>query len=205
MAEDKAVGQQRSVRPRPNACEGPSSTYEGQPGPELSLDSVYRDHADFVWRCLKRFGVADSELEDRMHDVFMVVQRRLPEFDGRAAMTSWLYGIARGVAANDRRSRRRARLHLEQIGASERLRVELDQRSPDDEMLHRRALDMIADFLPGLETHLREAFVLVDLEGLKPRDAALALKLTPEEIHSRLRTARRRFAGFIRGQRGTDA
>ena len=70
-----------------------------------ALAEVYRAHVGFVWRVLRRLGVEDAALEDVVHDVFLVVHRRLADFEGRSAVTTWLYGIARRVAADYRRRR----------------------------------------------------------------------------------------------------
>ncbi|HSD87703.1 MAG TPA: sigma-70 family RNA polymerase sigma factor, partial [Kofleriaceae bacterium] len=68
-----------------------------------SFDEVYAAHFAFVWRVLRTFGVPDAALEDAAQDVFVVVHRRLPEFEGRAAITTWLFAIARRVAGAHRR------------------------------------------------------------------------------------------------------
>ena len=54
----------------------------------FELSDIYREHADFVWRAVRRFGVAEESAEDVLHEVFLVLQRRLHEYDGRASMTS---------------------------------------------------------------------------------------------------------------------
>ena len=72
-----------------------------------SFDEVYAAHFGFVWRVLRTFGVPAASLEDAAQDVFVVVHRRLPEFEGRAAITTWLFAIVLGVARNHRRSQRR--------------------------------------------------------------------------------------------------
>ena len=68
-----------------------------------TFDDVYDAHFTFVWRVLRTFGVRDEALEDAAQDVFVVVHRRLPEFEGRAAITTWLFEIARRVAGTHRR------------------------------------------------------------------------------------------------------
>ena len=68
-----------------------------------TFDEVYAEHVAFVWRTLRTFGVAESQIEDAVQDVFVVVHRRLPEWEARAAMTTWLFAIARRVASTHRR------------------------------------------------------------------------------------------------------
>src|ERR1041384_5180517 len=70
-----------------------------------AFDEVYAAHVGFVWRVLRTFGVPDAQIEDAVQDVFVVVHRRLAEWEGRAAITTWLFAIARRVASTHRRRR----------------------------------------------------------------------------------------------------
>ena len=61
----------------------------------LSFHQLYEAHFQYIWRCLRALGVSEQALDDAVHDVFLVVQRRLPDFDGsEARVTTWLYEIA---------------------------------------------------------------------------------------------------------------
>ena len=69
----------------------------------MDFRKIYDEHVAFVWRSLRRLGVAESSLKDAVQDVFVVVHRRLGEWQGRAAVTTWLFAIARRVASGYRR------------------------------------------------------------------------------------------------------
>ncbi|HTU57497.1 MAG TPA: sigma-70 family RNA polymerase sigma factor, partial [Polyangiales bacterium] len=66
----------------------------------LEFDAVYEEHFDFVWRNLRRLGVREGELRDAAQDAFLVVHRRLAQFDGVGSVRAWLYSIVRRVAAD---------------------------------------------------------------------------------------------------------
>jgi RNA polymerase sigma-70 factor (ECF subfamily) len=123
-----------------------------------------------------------------LHDVFMVVHRRLDEYDGRAAMTTWLYNVARGVVSNDRRGRTR-----------EARRVQLVQPEPapapdPEEALGRsEAARFVEGFLAGLDAPKREMFELVDVDGLTVPAAARICNTNLNTAYSRLRAARNEF------------
>lgn len=161
-----------------------------EPAP-FSLGELYRAHASFVWRTLRRFGIADEALEDVVHDVFMIARRRLHEFDGESAPTTWLFVIARNVAANHRRARTRAdkRRALAPVG-----KPPLD---PEEALVRARAIAFIGEFLAELPAEQREVFELVDIEGLRGPEAAELLALNLNVLYSRLRLARRRLEAFI--------
>lgn len=161
------------------------------PAAPLTVADVYRTHADFVWRVVQRLGVPEAEAEDVVHEVFLVVQRRLPEFDGRGAISSWLYAIGRGVAANYRRGHTRAARRLEQVAPP------APPRSPEDDAAAREAAGVIEHFLAGLDPETREVFALVDIEGMTCPEVARALDLDPNRVLARLKTARRRFNALV--------
>jgi RNA polymerase sigma-70 factor, ECF subfamily len=71
--------------------------------------ALYRDQKRFVRRALMRFGLRDPQLDDAVQDVFLVAHRRLGCLRGDVDPRAWLFGIARRVASDGRRSRRRHR------------------------------------------------------------------------------------------------
>lgn len=152
------------------------------PTEPLHVGEVYRAHADLVWRAVQRLGVPAAEAEDLVHEVFLVVQRRLPEFDGRA-LTSWLHAICRGVAANYRRGRSRATrraLHLEPPPPAP---------SPEESARDREAAALVDSFLAELDDDTRAVFELADIEGLSGPEIARALDLELARVYARLKTA----------------
>src|SRR5690242_10575918 len=58
------------------------------------FQSLYRMHADFVWRSLRRLGVPESSVDDLTQEVFLIAFRELPRFEQRSRLTTWLYAIA---------------------------------------------------------------------------------------------------------------
>src|SRR5688500_18254696 len=91
----------------------------GPPAP--AFDTIYRDHVRFVWRCVRRLGVVEAEVEDVCQRVFEIVHRQLPEFRGDARITTWLFGIVRRVVSDHRRSayERRGNLHETEVDVAE--------------------------------------------------------------------------------------
>ena len=72
-----------------------------------TFDEVYGEHARFVWRVLRGMGIREAGIDDAVQDVFIVVHRRLREFDGKHALSTWLFAIAYRVACDHRRKHRR--------------------------------------------------------------------------------------------------
>ncbi len=158
------------------------------------LADLYRDHADFVWRSLLRLGIAEAFAEDVSHEVFLVVRRRLRDYDGRAPIKAWIYGITRGVAANRRRADARAERRLRIVEAPPA------PPTPEQAVERAQAAELVAAFLQTLPDAQREVFELVDIEGLRGPEVADVLGENLNSVYSRLRLARDRFRRFVADQ-----
>src|SRR5262249_23116742 len=80
--------------------------------PAAQVEEIFRTHADFVWRSLRRQGVPDADIEDAVQEVFLVVYKRLGDYVEQGAVRAWLFTISRQVANHHRRSfARRERKH----------------------------------------------------------------------------------------------
>ena len=62
-------------------------------GAALDFDAVYEDLVEFVWRTVRRMGVRAADADDVVQDVFVIVHRRLAEFEGRAQLKTWVFKI----------------------------------------------------------------------------------------------------------------
>lgn len=160
----------------------------GEPAPRPSFAALYEEHFEFVWRNLRRLGVAAASLDDAAQDVFLVVHRRLPEFLGRSSIRTWLFGILRRVAHDHRRSQSRRGSH-EQIPAG----VVDGARGPLEETERAEAVRLLDALLGKLDEDKRMVFVLAELEQMTAPEIAEALELNLNTVYSRLRAARRAF------------
>lgn len=146
---------------------------------------VYREHVRFTWRIVQRMGIPKESVADVVQDVFLVVHRRLPDYDGRAPMKAWIAGICRGVARN----------HLRAAGRYERRLRLVRPTHPELDSGPAARLEMghaIAHALDELEQEQRLAIVLTDIEGLSPADVAEFTGVSRNTVYSRLRLARKK-------------
>jgi RNA polymerase sigma-70 factor, ECF subfamily len=156
-------------------------------GPTVSFSALYKNHFAFVWRNLRRLGVPESGLRDAAQDVFMVVHRRLSEFEGRGSVQAWLYSILRRVAADHRRRLRRKDLtDTQQADTLE----DQSEPGPENRAASGEAMRLLLKLLASLDEDKRELLMLVDLEGLSVPEAAVAVNCNLNTAYSRLRMAR---------------
>ncbi len=171
----------------------PAATNDQPPG----LAQVYRDHADFVWRLLRHLGVADAHHDDVIHEVFLIVHRRLAEHDGRASLKTWLFGITRNVVMHHRRSQAR---HLRRVAVAPPPSA---GPGPEEHVARVEAHALVERFLATLTEDQRLAFALAEIEGLRATEIAEQLGVNINTLYTRLQVARKQFAQFIAAARGT--
>jgi RNA polymerase sigma-70 factor (ECF subfamily) len=157
----------------------------------VDLAGVYAAHFRYVWRCLRSLGVRDSQLEDALQDVFIVVQRRLSEFDGRAPLRTWLYAIGLRIA---RKYRDRARREPASLEAAREQTPELPApEASSDAALASERLALARRALSSLDDDKREVFVLARVEQMSAPEIANVVGIPLNTVYSRLRAARLAF------------
>ncbi|MCB9549953.1 MAG: sigma-70 family RNA polymerase sigma factor [Myxococcales bacterium] len=174
----------------------------GVPAALLTADfrALYDAGFRHVWLTLRRLGVAERDLEDAAHEVFVVVHRRLADYDPARPLRPWLTGIAWRVAADERR---RARHHREQLGVDPA--TACPAPGPEQAVAAEEARALVHRALQTLDLDRRVVFVMAELDGATAPEIAEALGIPLNTAYSRLRVARQRFADAVRRLRGGEA
>jgi len=162
----------------------PTQTADALPSRPPAFATIYDAHVKFVWRVLARLGVARSDLEDVCQEVFIVVHRRLADFEGRSSLRTWIYGIALRCASEYRRRnarRRPASTPVPEIAIAGSQLEDLDARDA------RATLDRLLELL---DPEKREVFVLFELEELAMAEVVAIVGCPLQTGYSRLHAAR---------------
>ena len=124
--------------------------------------------------------------EEVTQDIFLKLWQALPFYDGRAALSTWLYTIARNTCYSMfRKESIRTAVTIE--GSAEPSR---------DEILSQHA--EIKELLERLPTVQREVITLFYLEDQSIQDVAQMLDLPQGTVKSHLHRARRALADMMR-------
>ena len=172
-----------------------------------AFDAFYEEHFAFVWRTVRRLGVAPSALDDAVQDVFVVVHRRLSEFEGRSSEKSWLFAIVLHVVRDARRTLRRKPAQLGGVartGDDVDDMVDMDGASPHDSAAKREAVRQLHAMLEAMPDDRREVFILSELEQMSVPEIALAVGANTNTVSSRLRAARADFERAVARARAGD-
>ena len=165
-----------------------------------SFDEVYDAHVDFLWRSARALGVPPASIDDVLQDVFVVVHRRLPEFEGRAAIRTWLARILVRVIQEHRRRFRRKQDHA----ALPDDVVDATSAGPHEEVARAQAVRLLGEILSALSDEQRTVFVLAEIEQMPVPEIATALEINVNTVYSRLRLARREYERHLARLRAKD-
>lgn len=163
---------------------GPARSERGARDQASNFETVYQRDFDFAWRSLRRLGVPNMQLEDAVQDLFVVVCRRLPEFDGRSQLRTWIFAIAMRVAKEYRRRALRPQVEPHTSMAQ-------PPALPSEQCLRKESVELLDRLLSSLDEDKRVVFILAELEEMSVPEIALAVGANPNTIYSRLRAARR--------------
>ena len=149
--------------------------------------AVFAEQSRFVWRLLVRLGVQARDAADVCQEVFLVVHRRLPDFDPRqSAIRAWVSGICLRAASDYRRRSPSRREVLD-----ERLEPATSAAGPDADLETIRAWQKLSRVLDAMDVAKRQVFVLYELEAIAMPEIAAILDCPVQTAYSRLHAARR--------------
>ena len=160
--------------------------------PIMSPRELFDSYAAFVWRTLKYQSVAERDLDDVSQEVFLVIFRKLPEFEPRGSIRAWIYGISIRVAADYRkRARHRHEVLVPEApdGAIEPVAAAELERSADRERL--------TAMIQRLDEDKRAVLVLHEIENLPMNEVALVVQCPLKTAYSRLAAARKQMLVMI--------
>jgi RNA polymerase sigma-70 factor (ECF subfamily) len=187
-------------------CAGRRSTLDGelsmeadealvlryQRGDVAGFEALLDRHRAGVFRFLARFVGDRSRAEDLAQDCWMRVIAAAPRWQERARFKTWLYAVARNLAADEARRaahRQHRSLDAPVAGSSPWDSIADGARSPEelaDDALVRPAL---AHAIAALPPEQREVFLLREYEGIPFADIAEITGAPVPTVKSRMRYA----------------
>jgi RNA polymerase sigma-70 factor (ECF subfamily) len=162
---------------------------------------VYDAHFAFVWRAAANRGIPEAALDDVVQEVFVVVHRKLGEFEGRSSVRTWLSAIVRRVVADHLKKKGNQAVAGESLDACAADR--LDEPSVVAE--RRAAAQLVDELLAKMTDVQREVFMLYELEQMTTREIAELTATNENTVQTRLKAARKVFEQSALRHRAAEA
>ena len=153
---------------------------------EVAFAVLVERHGSMVIRVCNDVLNDPHDAQDAAQVTFLVLAKRAGSIRRRNTLASWLFGVARRVAA-------RAKVEAAQRRAHERRRAEMATREHDrrsQAQVTGEAWAELFEEIDRLSEHHRSAIVLCDLEGLTHEQAAQRLGCPVKTVQGRLYRAR---------------
>jgi RNA polymerase sigma factor (sigma-70 family) len=154
----------------------------------VDFERLYRTTYPRVRAYARSMTSSAADADDVVAEVYLTAWRRQADIT-RGAELGWLFGVARRVLANARRSERRVGALRTLLGVQPRVDAP-DPAELIDDVVLRCALMALAPLD-------REAVVLTAWFDLSGADAARALGITPAAYRMRVARARRRLRAAL--------
>lgn len=160
-----------------------------------SFEAIYDTHYDMVARWVRALAGSTSDREDLVQEVFLVVYRRLPDFDGRN-LKGWLYRITVHQVRDYRR--------LFWIRSIFRRCVEVSPEMPSTRptplmtLEARERQERLEWMLSHLSDQLRAALVLFEIEGYTSEEIGDMQSVSVHTVRSRIHRARKKMSALVK-------
>lgn len=164
-------------------------------GDAAALESLLVELVPFVRKKLLRLLGPSVDLDDACQDALLELAESLPRFEGRSKLTTFSHRIVVRVAYRHY-GKRRGYVEFDESFGDE------STSSPEDVAIRRQALAKVHRVLAKLPEKRRIAYVLCELEGMDPAEAAEVADTSALAMRTRLFHARsevRRMLGIDEG------
>lgn len=156
-------------------------------GDRAAVEALLLELAPQMERFARRLcGAAASDVDDVLQDALLLVAQHLPEFEGKSALSSWVFALVRSACTRRRRGQKN--VPHEPLEAAREFATEAP--SPERAVLDRERRERVEAALDRLAVEHREVLALRDVEGLTAEEAAASLGITVAALKSRLHRAR---------------
>lgn len=155
----------------------------------MEIDEIYREYKSKVLAYIRgKIGNAE-DAEDLCSDVFLKVQKKLPEYDqSKASVSTWIYTITRNAVIDFYRVNKITEELPEELAMAD---------DTDSELLRQETLSELADALNVLSDEERKVIVLHYYEKLSLREIELKTGLSYGQVKLRHNSALKTLRNFL--------
>jgi len=157
-------------------------------------------HEENLLRLAFRFVRNEHDAEEVLQDVFVTTWRKLPGFQDRAQIGSWLYRVTVNASLMHLRVRKRRPecVDLAPVDRSTKQDFErdfdldvADRHRPDAQLESGELRRVIQGAIERLPPSLKSVFEIREMQGWSTRQTAKVLRLSEATVKTRLHRARR--------------
>ena len=165
-----------------------------QRGEQDAVDQLLRAHYDRIFAVCRRMAGNDADAADAAQEALIAVVKGLPQFDGRSALSTWIYRVATNACLDEMRRRKRRPTAMADDPAHEPTAT---GPAFDTSLTDRMTIDAA---LANLSDEFRQPVVLRDLNGYDYGEIARLLGVPVGTVKSRIARGRAQMAAQLGNQ-----
>jgi RNA polymerase sigma-70 factor (ECF subfamily) len=159
-------------------------------GDDKSLDELLSRHEKQVYRFGLRMCGSEEDAKEVLQETLFAAFRGIHTFRGDAALSTWLYQVARTHCLRLRRRRAGAPEEFQPLDSPAATHLAAAEATPDMISHARQMGEVLQAAILALPEAQREVLILRDVEGLTAEEAAQVVGIEVGALKSRLHRAR---------------
>ena len=168
-------------------------------GERAAVDELLARYEPSIYRFGLRMCGNEDAAREVLQETLLAAFRHLPGFRGDAALSTWLYQIARSFCIKERRGQHPTR-SLDEAGAPELVDP---APGPEARTYAHEIGEALSRAIATLAPEQREVLILRDVEGLGAEEAASIVGIEVGALKSRLHRARMALRAELAGALGS--
>ena len=159
-----------------------------------AFENIYNTFSRFVFNVALRVVNDTDEAEEVTQDVFLAIYRKLPGFEFKSSLKTWVYRITVNRAINHAKKRSKERERMVPYEDTMELST---PANPVNERIERQDQEkIISKLLDSLNPDQRLCLVLRDFEGLSYEEISEVLQVNINTVRTRLKRGREKLMGL---------
>ena len=170
--------------------------------PDAFSELVHR-HQDRIYAAVARFCGNDEDACDITQRAFINAYRKIQEFKGDSAFSTWIYRIAFNQAISFRRENRRSSVSIYSTKDEELIAEPAEDPNPGERLESLETQKKVQQALDLLDEGDRQIILLKDLQGHSYDEIAAIMQIPKGTVRSRLHRARLELKSKLKSYIGT--
>jgi RNA polymerase sigma-70 factor, ECF subfamily len=149
-----------------------------------------------VFRFILRQAASNQDAEDLTQETFLEAYRRLASFQETARFSTWVLGIAQNIVRNYRN--RSPQFRYPTISSDSLLTLSDKGDNPEEQLQQQSRMEQLRHAIEQqLSPDLRQALILVTLEGMDYQEVAEVLDIPLGTVKTRVFRARKALREYL--------
>jgi RNA polymerase sigma-70 factor (ECF subfamily) len=167
-----------------------------------AFDELVARHQDRVFSAVTRFCGNAEDAADVVQRAFINAFRKIQEFKGDSAFSTWIYRIAFNQAISFRRENRRPTVSIDAKEDDKSIEPAVES-NPTEKLEGEETQKKVQQALEQLEEGDRQIILLKDLQGHSYDEIAAIMQIPKGTVRSRLHRARLELKSKLKSYIGT--